>query len=431
MDNNARSRYELQQLIRKEKFDLILPIAMREHDIAMWIHLMQEGNPDPLAADLGGDHGYFIFTDRGEDRIERAVLGGYDDLPPLPELYDYFGDASELETFIAERSPANIAINVSQNLAVADGMSHSKYLELVEQIGGNYSRRLISAEKLITSFRVRRTASEIAVYAQLGEETRQLIERALSPECITPGKSTLADVGWWIADRLIEQGMRPTFPHAIPNIIHSQQSEPSATRSPDYIIQPGDLMQFDFGINHLNFGTDMKRVAYVLRKDESAVPSPIQYVWNQALKARDVIRPEIQVGRTAGITLEEIAKALSRSGFEYLHLTVDPALSPEPARKAAEIAKKTGRTVVTVDSHCVGNSGNSEVACGPSIAGFRPDRADIVIQPNYLFAFEFVAVTPIQGWLTESLRFNIEDNAVVTNLGVEWLYPPNERILLI
>ena len=63
-------------LIWKEKFDIVLPKVMKEHNIDMWIQVIRYGNPDPLEHDLGGTGGHFIFTDKGSERIERAVLGG-------------------------------------------------------------------------------------------------------------------------------------------------------------------------------------------------------------------------------------------------------------------------------------------------------------------------------------------------------------------
>ena len=62
--------------IRLEKFDIVLPEVMRNNDVDMWIHVMRETIPDPFGAeDLGSTSGVFVFTDRGGDRIERAVLG--------------------------------------------------------------------------------------------------------------------------------------------------------------------------------------------------------------------------------------------------------------------------------------------------------------------------------------------------------------------
>jgi hypothetical protein len=62
--------------IRREKFDLVLPEVMRKNNVDMWIHVMREAIPDPFGAEeLGSTSGVFIFTDRGGDRIERAILG--------------------------------------------------------------------------------------------------------------------------------------------------------------------------------------------------------------------------------------------------------------------------------------------------------------------------------------------------------------------
>lgn len=72
----ARRRWEMMAQIRRDKFDYILPEAMRENGIDMWITVMKEGLHDPLYEDLGrgyvGSVGYYIFTDRGEERVERA-----------------------------------------------------------------------------------------------------------------------------------------------------------------------------------------------------------------------------------------------------------------------------------------------------------------------------------------------------------------------
>ncbi|MHA1419158.1 MAG: M24 family metallopeptidase [Candidatus Heimdallarchaeaceae archaeon] len=429
--SKARGQWETLDLIRKEKFNSILPIAMRENNVDMWIHSMREGNPDPLTLDLGGDKGYFVFTDTGEERIERAVFGGYqDDLEEL-DCYDIFGQEEELMDFVITRNPKTIAVNTSDNLAVADGISYSCYIKLTKLLGEKYSERIVSAEYLITDFRTRRIPREIEVYTVLCEIAKHLLETALSNEVITPGETSLEDVGWWMEDQLADLGMKSTFSRSMPMIIHSDKSKKSEYRSSNYIIQKGDLMQYDFGISHMNYGTDFKRVAYVLNEGETAVPSGIQNGWVQALKARDVIKENIKIGQTAGETLKKIGEALEAAGFRYLHLIVDPMLGGEPSLVSSENQEDNLRTEVSIDCHCVGNTGNSEVASGPSIAGFRPDRAHLVIKTNNLFAFEFIAYTPNPDWKGRKVRFNVEDNAVVTENGVEWLYSPNEQILLI
>ncbi|MCZ6673220.1 MAG: hypothetical protein O7C75_09805, partial [Verrucomicrobia bacterium] len=58
-----------------DKFDIILPQIMREREIDMWIHVVREGDLDPLGFNFGSNEGVFVFTDRGGDKIERAFFG--------------------------------------------------------------------------------------------------------------------------------------------------------------------------------------------------------------------------------------------------------------------------------------------------------------------------------------------------------------------
>ena len=54
---SAKANAEILHLIRKEKFDLILPGAMRDNNVEMWIHVIRAGNPDPMAMHFGSVSG--------------------------------------------------------------------------------------------------------------------------------------------------------------------------------------------------------------------------------------------------------------------------------------------------------------------------------------------------------------------------------------
>jgi Xaa-Pro dipeptidase len=73
--NSSRAGGEILRQMRNQKLDLILPGAMRDNNVEMWIHVTRPGDPDPLVPQFGSTSGYLIFTDLG-DRIERAVFGG-------------------------------------------------------------------------------------------------------------------------------------------------------------------------------------------------------------------------------------------------------------------------------------------------------------------------------------------------------------------
>ena len=133
----ARKRWERMGQIRRDKFDLVLPEVMRENAIDMWIVMMKEGHLDPLYEDLGrgyvGSVGYYIFTDLGENRIERVALGISGYLLEENGAYDLVSNDFDLKTFVQSRDPSRIGINTSQAIGGADGLSHSSYLQLMEQ----------------------------------------------------------------------------------------------------------------------------------------------------------------------------------------------------------------------------------------------------------------------------------------------------------
>jgi Xaa-Pro aminopeptidase len=411
----ARARWERMCQIRHDKFDLVLPEVMRENQIDMWIVMMREGNLDPLYEDLGrgyvGGDAYWVFTDRGGDRIERVTLGVGGYMLAQCGVYDQVGGSADLGAFVAERDPQRIGVNVSRAIGGADGLSHTMHEQLVETLGAPYAGRLVSAEKLVSDFRSRRVATEIAAFAEAGEMSRRIAERAFSNDVITPGVTTLEDVAWWMQDQLLAGGMLSSFD--MPSVYVTGPDGIAAT-STDRIIQRGDLLMIDWGVGFLNFFTDMKRVAYVLREGETEPPPGIQNAFDEGLGVREIIRANIQPGRTAAETLELLESKVTEAGFrvqEVFNQVTDDDVSE-----------------VMIGSHSVGNWGHG---IGPSIAFFNPTRLTYEIKPSNLFSIEFFVWVPAPEWGGKKVRIPLEDDAVVTERGVEWLYPPNRRILLI
>jgi hypothetical protein len=120
----ARARWERMCQIRAEKFDLVMPTAMQDNDLDMWIVVMREGLLDPLWEALGrgyvGDWGFWVFTSQGA-RVERAVLGVGGYRLEQCNVYDYFGSADELAEYVASRDPDRIGVNIAESIGGADG----------------------------------------------------------------------------------------------------------------------------------------------------------------------------------------------------------------------------------------------------------------------------------------------------------------------
>lgn len=415
-EGEAQKRWKMMNQIRQEKFDLVLPSVMRENEVDMWITVNREGYNDPLTEDFGkgyvGSWGYYIFTDRGGERIERAALGIGTYLLEENGAYDIVTGDYDLLEFVRERDPQTIALNYAEHIGGADGLSHTSYLKLTETLGDKYARRFVSAEKLASDFRSRRVASEIAAFAAAGEMSRQIAERAFSNEVITPGKTTLADVAWWMHEQQFKNNLDTSF--GMPSV-YITGPDGFVALSNDHVIQRGDFLAIDWGVGYLNFYTDMKRHAYVLKEGETELPASIQKAFDNGRAVRDIIKQNIKAGRTAGETHELLNRKIEEAGFSIMAKANSPTDDPRDID-------------IIIGCHSVGNLGHG---IGPSIAWFNPERMKYMIHPSNLFSIELFAYTAIPEWGGKKLRIPLEDDAIVTERGVEWLYPVNQKVLLI
>ena len=457
----AETDAEAVRLARNDKLDLILPGAMRDNDVDMWIHVSRyggifaNGHGDPMDRHFGRTSGYLMFTDLG-DRIERAVFGdsgavgkidvwgsdavalalggwNYNNSDPrigytVPEVYQ------EITDFVAQRAPQTIAVNTSDWLPLADGISHSAYQRLVQILGPKYSERIVSAENVITDFVVRRTAREISAQVEVLALARQSAEQRLSQ--VVPGVTTVKEIG-----ARVYYSATKTPDETVPN-------DPPDARwffsDPDYILQRGDLFAFIMyasgdaavkdadgyiggggpGGDYMGFGADAKIHAYILREGETAVPDFIQRVFDKAIIGRRIMREHMKVGMTAKESLDAMVAAMEAAGYIYTPFVDIGTKDYEIIQQALANTDKPG---FSIDNHASGNSGE----VGPSMAAFRADTHHLRIQENHLFAFEYMVHMNIAERPGYPLAFNISNPQVVTSRGVEFIQPPNEEIFLI
>ena len=410
----ARRRWEMQRQIRLDKFEQVLPQAMRAHGIDMWIIAAKENHRDPLWEDLGRGYvsgvGYYVFTDRGGDRVERAALGPGGYLIEQSGAYDIFAPASTLAAFVKTRNPRRIGVNMSDEIGPADGLSYTMHQQLKKTLGEPYASRLVSAERLVSEFRSRRVASEIVAFGEAAGIAIQLAERALSNEIITVGKTTLEDVAWWLQDRLLERGLGSEFD--MPSVYVTGPEGIVAT-STARIIQPGDVMMIDWGVQLMNFGTDVKRVAYVLKPGELTPPKSIQAAFDKAIAVRDVLKKAIKPGVRADETMKAMDAALRAAGYGVIEFNRPNSDS---------------KTDVVYGFHPVGNTGHD---IGPSLTTWQPLQTTFELHRQHMFSFEYFAYTPIDEWGGKKLRIPIEDDAILMEQGIQFLHPANYRLLVV
>lgn len=411
----ALRRFQMACQIRSDKFNYVLPEVMRENKVDMWIVTLQEQAYDPLYEDLGRGYpgsmlGYYVFTDRGGERIERAALGidGY--MLEACGVYDIV-TGPDLAAFVKERDPKHIALNYADEIGAADGLSHSSFQKISKLLGEPYVSRFVSAERLVSDFRSRRVATEIAAFSEAGQHSVELAERALSNEVITPGKTTLEDVAWWLQEELLKRGLGSSFD--MPSVYVTGKKGIEGL-SNERIIQGGDFLSIDWGVCLMNFCTDVKRQAYVLKAGETAPPAGYLRAFDQAMKVREVIKRTARPQGTAAEMLKKVESKVTAAGF--------------PAMKVFNQPYGGDTTDVMIGMHSVGNTGHG---AGPSMAFFNPRRLTFDLRPTNMFSIEFFAYTPLPEWGGAKLRVPIEDDALLTPRGIEFLHPHSRRLLVI
>ena len=151
----------------------------------------------------------------------------------------------------------------------------------------------------------------------------------------------------------------------------------------------------------------------MLREGETELPPEVKKIWEHSLNIRDILRKNIKVGRSAGETLELLIRNLEEA--EYVYIDKD-----KYDKNAVHL-----KTQVHLDLHAMGRGMDI-----PRISPLSADWAlDLVIPLYHTFVFEYMVHMPVPEWGTgKHLYLNFHDSAIVTERGVEFPYPPVQRI---
>jgi hypothetical protein len=435
--------------IRREKFNLVLPQVMRKNNVDMWIHVMRETIPDPFGAEeLGSTSGVFVFTDRGGDRIERAVLGrrwgashagetwrvhwdtklveecgAYDIIhdpvlvlqPPGGPMTEYDYRFKGLREFVQARDPKRIALNFKHDLGpyptttrAQDGLSHTDYLLLAEELGDKYAGRIVSSERVMMDYIIRKVPSEIELLKKIRKEEDEWVKETFAK--IVPGLTKNREVGVTIFRR------RGTG-----------VSQRGRTRGHEnVVIQGGDIVA----------SPSQGRFAYVLREGETEPPPDIKKLWAEYKKIDKILAETIKVGLTPREIVKNYKAKFQKEGIiirdVQLHL-----FSQRNDFAAYTAGYDPKETHLNIDCHGMGKGARKrkfENYFGPRIGSNGPEWMwDIPLPPNHHFVLEYFIYMPAPSTEHEDqyLFWWDHEQALVTEKGVEYLSPPQEELFLI
>lgn len=400
--------------VRKARIQKLLPQAMERAGVDAWVVLCRENANDPLAEHVGGENAggtaAFLFLREGT-RVRSVALspegeavalrdvGLHDEVESLPRGTDL---AARVAARLRSAAPSRIAVNTSDAMPVADGLSSTQRRALEAALPASLRRRLVSSEDLVAEWLSVKLPEEVAVLREAARLTAQLEEEAYRQ--VVPGQTRDSDVARFLKRRMAELGVTDAWaPDQNPNV--NSGPDRGHSHATDRVIQPGDFIQTDFGIRvHGRWVTDIQRFAYVLAPGETQAPAEALARWEKAKRGSRVALAALKPG-VRGWDVDKAQRDWMRES------------GSEP--------------VMWGTGHPVGYWAHD---VGPALSGAQkglPPRGAAArrVQVGQVFAFDGFHTWKLPEGGTKTL--SVEEMAVVTEAGAEYLVPPQETLILI
>ncbi|HOB53897.1 MAG TPA: M24 family metallopeptidase [Acidobacteriota bacterium] len=415
-----REQAALRQEWLRLRLERHLPAVMRRAGAPMWLVIAGEYNEDPVFFSLVAPtelsahrRSILVFCDRGEAGVERRVIGGSDS----GGLYQPYRDPELarqvsrdrlawelLRRLVEERQPASIAVNISTGTALADGLSAGDRELLETALGPSWSARLVRNDNLAVEYLSLRLPEMLPFYRRLMGIAHHLIGRAFSAEVIVPGQTTTTDVVWWLRQEAARLGCGVWF-H--PTVDVQRRGLGGGFKPPDdteTVIEPGDVIHVDLGLTAAGLATDTQHMGYVLRPGETDAPAGLKQALAVGNRLQDIVCAAMRPGRTGNEALAAALAAMRAEGIQG-----------------------------AVYSHPVGDHGHG---AGPVIGLWDrqeavPVRGDRAIRADTWWAVELYAAPPVPEWDGQEVRMMLEEDAVLTATGTQWVLPRQEKFHLV
>jgi Xaa-Pro dipeptidase len=400
----------------KARLDTLLLPMMRRHKVDMWIVTNEEFHPDPVVPHVAppipyvGRRDFFIFADRGAERPERIAVVRYPE-ESLRRFFEVLNPpgreiADALRKLVEERKPKTIALNFGGARGATGGLTYDAHKFLAEALGPKYAARFIPAAPLVVEYMDTRLPEELEHYRTAVQITDILTRRAFSNEVITPGRTTVGDVRWWFLQQVNQLGLDVWFN---PDIrVQRRNQEAGKTQQflsvadESVVLERGDVIHIDCGINYLGLSTDWQKMAYILRPGERDAPEGLRRALANTNRLQDALFRHIRPGAHGHEVYDATMADMKREGIEAM-----------------------------IYSHSVGTQGH---ALGASIDFRRPSAGAPPEPPlceGSYTSIELNTSTPVPEWGGQKVTIMMEDDAYLTPQGMRWFRPRQTSFYLI
>ena len=410
----ARVDYALPSLAAQEalrdgtlerRIEQLLPGLMRRAGIDVWLLIAREYNDDPVLQTFlparwptARRRTILLIHDRGpEAGLETLALARYPvgrfkaAWDPEAEPDQWAALAAKLEAL----DPQVVAVNRSENFALADGLTSTEYAQLAAALSPALRGRLASAEPLAVGWLETRLPEERVRHAEAVALAHALLAEGLSSAVVTPGETRTDALAWWFLEALRDRGLTSWF-HPSVSVQRAGVTDEQGEAKSLYnvVILPGDLVHVDFGLRYLGLYTDTQQMAYVLPPGVNTAPPWLAEAMARGNRLQDLLTDAFVSGRSGNAVL--------RTALE------------------AARAEDLGGAIYTQPLGLHGH------AAGPTIGmwdqqGGVPGPGDYPLYPNTAYAIELYASYAPPPWGGQRVRIKLEEDAFFDGDAVTYL----------
>jgi Xaa-Pro aminopeptidase len=297
---------------------------------------------------------------------------------------------------LGELNPNQIAINYSINDVHADGLSHGLYTILIDYLSEtHYFKRIISAESIVGRLRGVKTQEEIHRITKSIKVTEEIYNNVYT--YAKPGMSEI-QIHDFFHQQLLDFDSEPAWsPGHCPTVNAGPDSCIGHIGPSERIVQPGQILHFDFGVRKNGYCSDIQRVMYFLAPGETSLPEFVQVGFQTVIHAISETVRCLKPG-LMGKDVDAVARGIITSaGFpEYMHAT----------------GHQVGREAH--DGGCI---------LGPEWERYG-ETPNLLLEAGQVYAIEPSLKVDGFGYI------GIEENVLITNSGVKYLSSPQTQIII-
>ena len=256
--------------------------------------------------------------------------------------------------------------------------------------------RIESAERIISALRERKSAAEIARIRDAVRTTEDIF--GLVAGYIRPGR-TEKEIAAFMAAEVARRGLAAAWdPATCPAVFTGPDTAAAHYAPTDRKVEPGHVLNMDFGVKANAYCSDLQRTFYVLAPGEREAPAAVARGFATVVEAVETARRAMKPG-VQGVEIDAIARrVLVAAGYE-------------------EFPHALG--------HQVGRFAHDGTALlGPKWEKYA-ERPFQPLEEGMVFTIEPRLTVPGRGVVT------IEEMVVLTKDGAAWLSTPQKELWLL